>query len=188
MHAGKKDVSCMTCMYDRIPLHDVRLEARLRYGSTQPVVSPAESAYIKQLRANSLLPTSQSMQSAARLQRVHISRLAKQACLLWAAIQHVLAVQPEMQPALFLVCKAGQRWEVAPHPKQLWLLKGDAVKAHLLRTHQLCCIKHPNLCSGEDCDGWLRSQHCKTSQAICKTPAWVTAGRLSLRHWQQQTL
>jgi len=60
--------------------------------------------------------------------------LAKPAYLVWAAIQHVLAVQPEMQLALVLVCKAGQRWEAAPRPEQLWLLKGDAVKSHLLRT------------------------------------------------------
>jgi len=63
-----------------------------------------------------------------------MSRLAKPAYLLRAAIQHVLAVQPEMQPALFLVCKAGQRWEAAPRPEQLWLLKRNAVKPHLLRT------------------------------------------------------
>ena len=119
-----------------MPLHDVQHRVGLRYGSHSlwSAPSPGDSAYVKQLRADSPHPTAQSMQSGARLQRVHMSRLARPAYLVWAAIQHVLAVQPEMQPVLFLVCKAGQCWEAAPRPEQLWLLKRDAVKSHLLRT------------------------------------------------------
>ncbi len=113
---------------------DMKLDCVLAAQSLWATHSPGESAYVKQLKANRLLPTAQSMQSGARLQRVHKSRLAKPAYLVWAAIQHVLAVQPEMQPALVLVCKARHCLEAAPNPEQLWLLKRDAVKSHLLCT------------------------------------------------------
>ena len=115
-------------------MSDMKSDCATAAHSLWSTHSPGESAYVKQLRANSLLPTTQSMRSGARVQRLHMSRLAKPADLVWAAIQHVLAVQPEMQLALVLVCKAGQRWEAAPRPEQLWLLKGDAVKSHLLHT------------------------------------------------------
>ena len=129
----REGLRCMQMTY-HCTMPDMKSDCATAAHSLWSTHSPGETVYVKQLRADSLLPTAQSMQSGASLQRLHMSSLAKPACLLWAAIQHVWAVQPELQPALVLVCKAGQRWEAAPHPEQLWLLKRDAVKSHLLRT------------------------------------------------------
>lgn len=72
---------------------------------------------------------SQPEASSAQANRMAVRT---QADLVWAAIHEVLTVQPQLQTAVLLLPWAGQCLEATSGPEQLRLLKGDAIKTHVL--------------------------------------------------------
>ena len=72
--------------------------------------------------------------------------------LVWAAIHEVLTVQPQVQTAVLLLDQAGQCWQATPGPEELRLLKGDAVKAHVLYNKAALLHSATGQCCGSCAD------------------------------------